>query len=334
MNKIRPTIRDVANLAGVSHQTVSRVINREDRVNPETREKVEDAISKLGYIPNVIAKSMARGATKTLACISPNLIDYTYASIIDAAQAEVRQLGYYIISVSVPDEELFSKIITELVLSGRTDGLLLINPGVPEWKKYLPQGFPVVIAGAYPFEDSVNTVSLDEIAAGRIATQHLIENGHRKIAVITGPANEYSAQARLTGYRDSLNNSRIAYDPTRIIEGDWSATAGYQAVETLLSVGTEFTAIFAQNDRMAVGAIKSLHSHQMDVPKDVSVVGFDDIPLASYFTPSLTTMQQNMDELGKQAACLLIRALEQSELEFEHIKIPSHIILRNSTALL
>jgi DNA-binding LacI/PurR family transcriptional regulator len=334
MNKIRPTIRDVANLAGVSHQTVSRVINREGRVNPETRDKVEDAISKLGYIPNVIAKSMARGATKTLACISPNLIDYTYASIIDAAQAEVRQLGYYIISVSVPDEELFSKIIAELVLSGRTDGLLLINPCVHQWKKYLPQAFPVVIAGAYPFEDSVNTASLDEIAAGRMATQHLIENGHRKIAVIAGPADEYSAQARLTGYRDALRNASIPYHSTLIMEGDWSATAGYQAVEMLLSAGAEFTAIFAQNDRMAVGAIKSLQSHQMNVPEDVSVVGFDDIPLASYFTPSLTTMQQNMDELGKQAARLLIRALEQSEPEFEHIKIPSHIILRSSTASL
>ncbi|MDD5369473.1 MAG: substrate-binding domain-containing protein, partial [Anaerolineaceae bacterium] len=145
---------------------------------------------------------------------------------------------------------------------------------------------------------------------------------------------EYSSQERLTGYRQALANAGILYDPELVVEGDWSATAGYQLVSSLLSQGNDFSAVFAQNDRMAVGAVKALQDSGVDVPQEVSVIGFDDMPLASYFTPPLTTMQQNMTELGAQAARLLIRTVEQPKLPPLHIRIPAELILRSSTAAL
>ena len=327
----RVTIRDVAVLAGVSHQTVSRVINDNERVNPETRRRVEAAIKELGYQPNAIARYMAQGHTSTLACISPNLTDYTFASIIEGAETEARNNGFFVITASAPDPSTFNTLINQLINSRRTEGLLVINPYIDDRNKFLPQEVPIVLIGAHPRDHTSSAVMLDEQGAGRMATEHLLSLGHQSIAVITGPLVEDCVQDRLVGYKMALQNTGIEYNPALVTEGDWSATSGNQAIEDLLSHGHKFTALFAQNDRMAVGAIHALRQHGIRVPEDVSVIGFDDMPLASYFDPPLTTIRQDFFCSGCEAVRLMITSLEQPDQPPKQTLLPAELITRQST---
>ena len=327
----RVTIRDVAVLAGVSHQTVSRVINDNERVDPETRRRVEAAIKELGYQPNAIARYMAQGHTSTLACISPNLTDYTFASIIEGAETEARNNGFFVITASAPDPSTFNTLINQLINSRRTEGLLVINPYIDDRNKFLPQEVPIVLIGAHPRDHTSSAVMLDEQGAGRMATEHLLSLGHQSIAVITGPLVEDCVQDRLVGYKMALQNTGIEYNPALVTEGDWSATSGNQAIEDLLSHGHKFTALFAQNDRMAVGAIHALRQHGIRVPEDVSVIGFDDMPLASYFDPPLTTIRQDFFCSGCEAVRLMITSLEQPDQPPKQTLLPAELITRQST---
>ncbi|MBI9048916.1 MAG: LacI family DNA-binding transcriptional regulator [Anaerolineaceae bacterium] len=333
MNNERITIRDVAASAGVSHQTVSRVINKSERVNEETRIKVESAIEKLGYQPNAIARFMAKGRTKTLACFSPNLTDYTYASIIEGAEFEARQAGYFLMSASAPDTGTFSMLVEQLVASRRTEGLLVINPFLDNRHTQLPQFSPTVYVGARSSVNTMDSVFLDDEEAGCLAIRHLLELGHRSIAMITGPFVEDCCRDRQSGYVACLEDADINFDPKKVVEGDWTATSGYKAVQHLLANKIQFSAIFAQNDRMAVGAIRALREAGKSVPEDVSVIGFDDMPLASYYDPALTTIRQDPFSMGREAARLLIRAIENPEKQRRHAKMPVELILRKSTAV-
>ena len=331
-SQYRTTIRQVAVCAGVSHQTVSRVINGSERVSPETKARVETAITELGYTPNAIARYMAQGRTRTFACISPNLTDYTFASIIEGAEIEARRHGYFIITASAPDEEAFGTLVDQLVSSRRTEGLMVINPYADDRHKHLPKEVPTVFMGARPRQEAVDSVSLDDVEAARIATQHLLDLGHRRIALITGLLCEDCSEDRQIGYADVLRRGRVHLDPALILEGDWSATSGYHAVQQLLLESIPFTAVFAQNDRMAVGAIRALREAGKRIPEDISVIGFDDMPLASYFDPPLTTMGQDMFKMGSEAVKLLMRAIEQPESPRQHLRLPAALITRRSTS--
>lgn len=326
------TIRDVATRAGVSHQTVSRVINNSERVNPETRALVEAAIAELGYQPNAIARFMAQGRTHTLACLSPNLTDYTFASIMEGAEMEARRQGYFVISASAPDAQTFAQLVQQLVGSQRTEGLLAINPYIDDRYIYLPEKVPAVLIGAMARDQRYGSVALDEEFAGRQATQHLIGLGHKRIALITGPLVEDCTQERRLGYLSALQAGGISPDPTLTLEGDWSATSGNDATHRWLTAGVEFSALFAQNDRMAVGAIRALREAGRRVPEDVSVVGFDDMPLASYFDPPLTTIRQDIFSIGCEAARQLIWSIEHPTEPRQRIKITTELVIRNSTS--
>ncbi len=332
MKSSHVTIRDVAKQAGVSYQTVSRVINGSERVNPETKARVDAAITELGYRPNAIARFMSKGTSRTLACISPNLTDYTFASLIEGAEKEARQLGYFFISASAPDVAAFSLLMDELIASRLTEGIMIINPFIDDRYSLIPPKVPTVLLGTRPLLDNMNAVALDEKAAGQFATQHLIDLGHRSIALISGPMIEDCSQDRSTGYEQTLAKAGIRSDKNLVFEGDWSATSGYQAVQQFLANSLHFSAIFAQNDRMAVGAIRALHKAKLRVPQDVSVIGFDDMPLASYFDPPLTTIRQDTFAMGREAARLLIQALEHPETPNSHLLVPVELIVRESTA--
>lgn len=327
----RVTIRDVAAKAGVSHQTVSRVINGGNGVTEDTRQRVEAAISEMGYRPNAIARSMARGRTFTLACISPNLTDVTYASIIEGAETEARAHGYFLLTASAVDGEMFATLVDQMLASRRTEGLLVITPRISEHHLRLPKNVPVVFVGANPGDEWAASVNLDDEEAGRMATGHLIDLGHRGIAHITGPLEEQSSQHRLHGFQSALQAVGIEASPQLVEVGDWSATSGLQAVQRLLSQEPGFTAVFAQNDRMAVGAIRALRDAGRTIPGDVSVIGIDDMPLGSYFDPPLTTVLQDTHRMGRQAACLVIHAIEQRDAPCEHQLVEPRLIIRKST---
>jgi DNA-binding LacI/PurR family transcriptional regulator len=331
----KPTIIDVARWAGVSRQTVSRVINEKDEVTAETRQRVLDAIDALGYRPNAVARSMVRGRTCTLGCISPNLSDFTLANIIEGAQAEARRLGYLILTGSARTADDVAPLLEEM-LHRRVDGLMVLNPRIDaRYHHFLPlaeAGTPVVYLNNTPDGAPVSSVRCDDHEGGYHATRHLLQLGHRTIATVLGPDNEECTFDRLDGYRQALAEAGLAADPGLQEQGDWSATSGYMATQRLLAAGLPFTAIFSQNDQMAVGAIRALREAGRRVPNDVSIVGFDDIPLASYFDPPLTTLRQPMHESGQQAARLLVEKIQDPGRPPELVLIHARLVERASCA--
>lgn len=332
MAQNHPTIRDVARQAGVSHQTVSRVINGSSDVLPETRAVVEAAIDELGYRPSAIARSMARGSTHTLATISPNLTDYTFASVVEGAELEARQHNYFVLSSSASDSQAFHELVDELVGHRRVDGLIVINPYADERFLHVPKNFPVVFVGARSHDEEVCSISLDDEKAAFEATQHLTSLGHQRIAVVTGPMAEDCSQDRLEGFRRALGEAGISVDPSLVFEGDWSASSGRDALLDFIKKDNLPTAVFAQNDRMAMGVMRAARDVNLNVPGQLSVIGVDDMPLSSYFDPPLTTMQQDMPLIGREAIRKLMEILQNKTVKPSAIKLPAQLIVRQSTA--
>ncbi len=333
--KPRPTIKDVAARAGVSRQTVSRVVNNKPEVSPETRARVQAAIDELGYRPNAIARSMVAGHTCTLGCISPNLIDYTFASIIESAQAEARRQGYFLLTGSAPTAGEVGSLLEEM-LHRQVDGLLVLNPHADgRYRHFLPligKGMAMVYLNDTPRDEPVSSVQCDDREGGYRATRYLLDLGHTAIATIVGSDNEECTFDRLAGYRQALSEAGIAPRRALTVSGDWSAPSGYEGAKRLLETGQPFSALFAQNDQMAMGAMRALREADLRVAEDVSVIGFDDIPLASYFDPPLTTLRQPMRESGKRAAQLLIETIQDPDRPPEQILIQANLVERASCA--
>jgi DNA-binding LacI/PurR family transcriptional regulator len=328
----RPTIRDVARKAGVSHQTVSRVINGRESVLPETRALVEAAIEQMGYRPSAIARSMARGQTYTLACISPNLTDYTFASVIEGAETEARQHEYFLLSSSASDPQAFRELVNELVGHRRVDGLIVINPYADDRYKFLPKDFPLVFVGARSHDEKVCSIALDDEKVAYEATQHLIALGHTNIAMITGPMEEDCSQDRTAGYQRALQEAGIPFDETMVIEGDWSATSGQSALQSFVEDGRVPTAVFAQNDRMAMGVLRAARDANLRIPSQLAVIGVDDMPLSSYFDPPLTTMRQDMPLIGQKATRMLLDIIQNKNITIREVKLPAQLVVRQSTS--
>ncbi|MBM3124744.1 MAG: LacI family transcriptional regulator [Chloroflexi bacterium] len=331
MSISRPTIRDVARRAGVSHQTVSRVINGREDVLPETRAMVEATIEQMGYRPNAIARSMARGKTHTLACISPNLTDYTFASVIEGAEYEARQHAYFMLSSSAADPDAFRNLADELVGHRRVDGLIIINPYSDQRHRHIPEDFPMVFVGARSKTGRVCSVTLDDKRVAIEATRHLIDLGHSNIALVTGPMEEDCSRDQTEGYRLALQEAGLSFDPHQVIEGDWSASSGRQALLTLFGRQPAPTAVFAQNDRMAMGVLRAARDLGLKVPSQLAVIGVDDIPLSSYFDPPLTTMRQDIPRIGREAARLLLEIIQRKDPAICEVKLPAELVIRRST---
>ena len=334
MSRTRVTIRDVAAQAGVSHQTVSRVINGNGRVRAQTRAMVQAVIAELGYQPSAVAQSMARGRTGIVACIAPNLTDYTFASIISGAQAAAREAGYFLLSATAPDAEGFAELVDQLLGSGRAEGLMVIDPYVDELAQGIPASFPLVFAGggAHAAHPLAHAVVLDDEQAALEATRHLLALRHKRVACVTGPLTEKCTQMRTRGFEQALSTAMLSSHPNWLVEGDWSAESGYKAFASLFRGKEMPTAVFAQNDQMAVGLLRAARDHGFKLPQDLSVIGIDNIPLAAYFSPALTTMHQDFTAIGYEAIQLLMKAVEQPDAPHQHLKLPAHLIQRRSTA--
>jgi len=332
MSTSRPTLRDVAQKAGVSHQTVSRVINGSLDVLPETRALVEAAIAEMGYHPNAIARSMARGQSHTLACISPNLTDFTFASVIEGAEFGARQHKYFMLSSSASDPEAFRELVDELVGHRRVDGLIVINPYADQRFEFIPKDFPLVFVGASAHEKNICSVSLDDEKVAYEATRHLLTLGHTNIALVTGPMEEDCSQDRAEGYRRALQEAGIAFDETMVIEGDWSATSGQDALLSFIEQGRAPTAVFAQNDRMAMGVMSAAREAGIKVPTQLAVIGVDDMPLSSYFDPPLTTMRQDIPRIGREATRMLLDIIQTKATATCDLKLNAELVVRQSTS--
>ncbi|MCX7855177.1 MAG: substrate-binding domain-containing protein, partial [Anaerolineae bacterium] len=241
----------------------------------------------------------------------------------------------FILTGSAPTEGEVESLLEEF-LHRQVDGLMVFNPYADQRFRYLlpliESGIPIVYLGNTPRGEPVSSVRCDDRDGGFQATRYLLELGHAAIATVTGPPNEECVEDRLKGYFRALEESGLPVDDRRVVCGDWSAISGYRAARSLLETGVPFTAIFAQNDQMAIGAIRALREAGLQVPRDISVIGFDDIPLASYFDPPLTTLRQPMAELGGHVARLLITAIREPDSSPNQVLLPAHIVERASCA--
>jgi DNA-binding LacI/PurR family transcriptional regulator len=325
----RANIFDVARLAGVSHQTVSRVINDLPNVRPSTRARVEQAIAQLHYSPSPAARALVTQRTRTIGLVTPGISDYGPTSIAMHFNFAARAARYSVESVSAPSEDLKSfRAVVDGLLRQRVDALVLVVADVEvlELVRNLDITIPVVIA-ASTARRSPGIVSIDQYRGARSAVRHLAELGHTRILHVAGPRTATDATERVRGWRDELAEHRLEIAPP--VFGDWSAASGYRLGSELdIEPGT---AVFVGNDQMSIGLFSALRERNLRVPEDVSVVGFDDVPEAGYLFPPLTTVRQEFDQLGELIMQKVLIAVEESVPPTEDTPLPTHLILRQST---
>lgn len=310
----RPTIRDVAAHAGVSHQTVSRVINEQANVNAATRERVQAAIRELGYVPNPSARSLSSNRVHTLGLVTTDISDYFFSQAVAGAEAEARKRGLFLIIGSVEEEaEGDERAYLRLMLERRVEGLIVAGPTLHLERESIPPSVTErvpIVALAGELGRNVSVVDVDNRRGGFDATSYLLDRGHREIATITGPLEWTSARERLDGYREALRRAGIAGDDALVRHcSDWGLESGQAATASLLDDGRPFTAIFTQSDLFALGALKELRARGTDVPGAVSIIGYDDIPVAAFVEPALTTMHQPMRDVGALAVRVVVDAI-------------------------
>jgi DNA-binding LacI/PurR family transcriptional regulator len=330
----RVTIQDVASKAGVSRQTVSRVINGKGEVSGRTRERVLAVIQELGYRPSEIARSLVRHKTNTLGLITADFSDYFFTQVIVGAEAEARRHGYFFLLCSTErnpaDEPEYLRLLSER----QVDGVLFARPSTEPDSRHLAslirQGVPCVCTAYRLPGESLIVVDVDNELGGRLATGCLLRAGRRRIGMITGPPHWLSARNRWRGYRAALEEGGLPYDEGIIAFGDWSYESGYAAMKALLEEEPALDGLFAHNDCMAIGAMRALAECGRRVPDDVAVVGFDDIPVAAYCNPPLSTVRQPMRQVGELAARLLIDAVEGRNPERKEVLLEPELIVRQS----
>ena len=321
---------DVAKLAGVSHQTVSRVINDSAHVRPETRERVMAAMRQLDYRPNPAARALVTGRSRTLGVVSFDTTLYGPASTLFAIEKAAHAADYFVTVVSMPalDRVTVLNAIERLRVQG-VDGILVISAqeGAVEALVNLRAGVPVVAVEAGPMQ-SVPVVAVDQWGGAASATQLLLDLGHRAVWHIAGPRDWVEAQQRVEGWRSTLEAAGATIPP--VLSGDWSPRSGYE-VGRRLAADLDVTAVFVANDQMALGLLRALHEHGRQIPGDVSVVGFDDVPEARYFTPPLTTVRQDFAEMGRRALRLLLDVMSDSSQPPARLTVAPELVVRRST---
>ncbi|WP_424980845.1 LacI family DNA-binding transcriptional regulator [Microbacterium sp. S308A+] len=307
-----PSIRDVARLAGVSHQTVSRVLNEHPSIRPETKARVLDAIAVLDYRPNVAARALATSRSSTLGILSSTTGEFGPTSSIAGIENAARAAGYAVSTLNLPDTtpEAIGAAVRQLIRE-HVDGIVVLAPQVRVFNvlRGLAVSVPVVSLQTASGSDGV-TLSADQVAGARMITEYLIRLGHTDILHIAGPQDWIEAESRMRGYLDALRDADLPTFPP--IRGDWTADFGYFA-GTELARRRDFTAVFAANDVMAIGLMHGFRDAGIRVPADVSVVGFDDVPVAAHVAPPLTTVHQDFPELGRRAVEILLAQLRGEE---------------------
>ena len=324
-----PNIYDVAKLAGVSHQTVSRVINNAQYIRPTTREKVEKAMSDLGYIPNAAARSLVTAKSKIIGILVSDVVYHGPARMMNAIEMAARDAGYFAISISVDPHDVESIVrgvdhLRKIVI----DGMIVMTPqsdSVSVVEKRVTN-IPVVYVDI-PERTKAKTVSVDNRTGGKVATQHLIELGHKNILHISGPERWFDSKPRRMGYEEAMTENRLT--PV-VAKGDWGTQTGYKVISEWDFKKNPITAVFAANDLLALGVMRALHDRGIAVPEQVSVIGYDDTPEAQYYEPPLTTMHQDFALLGKEAMEYLVATLNKIEPQKFAPLVPN-LVVRKST---
>jgi DNA-binding LacI/PurR family transcriptional regulator len=322
-------MHDVARLAGVSHQTVSRVINGSPRIRPETRLRVERAIEQLGYRPNTAARALVKGRSGIVGVIGVGGIHFGPASIQRSIEAAARERGLFASTVSLTTltRELLDDSVEHLRRQG-VEGIIIVagQDDALEVARSRTVGVPIVLVEG-DLTRARWTVGVDQVAGARLATRHLIGLGHREIVHLAGPPDWAEARARVDGWRSEMLSGGLR--PAEPVYGDWSAAFGYEAGRRV-AADARVSAVFTANDQIAMGLLLALHEAGRRVPGDVSVVGFDDQPEAAYLVPPLTTVRQDFASVGLRAVQAIHAAIEGSDAAPSSL-IAAELIIRRST---
>ncbi|WP_432995500.1 LacI family DNA-binding transcriptional regulator [Dactylosporangium sp. CA-233914] len=300
-------MNDVARLAGVSHMTVSRVLNDHPNVSPATRQRVLEAVRQLGYRPNPMARGLAGRRSRVVGVVSFDTILYGPAATLLGIERAARAAGY---GISIVILEHVDHANMASALSALADqsvaGVVVIAPQTAAVLHSMPLGMAAV-AVEFNVSGEIPAISVDQVTGARMAVQHLIDLGHRQVWHLSGPRDLHETQGRIEGWQAALADAGLA--TPRLMTGDWSARSGYDA-GLELAARDDVTAVFAGNDHMAMGMMRAFHERGIRVPDDVSIIGFDDIPEAEFLSPPLTTIRQDFDEVGRRRIAALLRRIE------------------------
>jgi DNA-binding LacI/PurR family transcriptional regulator len=336
---MRVSIKDIAKSAGVSHSTVSRALSDSPLVSDETKARIQRLAQEMGYSPNTLARSLVTRQTYTVGVVVTTIADPFVAEVVHGIEATAHDYSYTVIlssSGAQPEREIAA---VEMLRSKRVDGVIVTSSRVGAlYIEHLERiGVPIVLinnhnesSGRYTF-----TVTVDNRHGGYLATEHLVQLGHRRIAYVTAPADHSSDLDRMAGYRQALIAGEIEPDPALIVPGNGRADGGERALPALMELSEPPSAVFCYNDMTAIGLMHAARRVGLPVPRDMAVVGFDDIPFASYFYPPLTTIAQPKVEMGrlamKMALSLMTIGEENREEELSNIVVRGKLVVRAST---
>ena len=323
-------MEDVARVAGVSHQTVSRVLNNHPNVSAKTRERVEEAITELGYRRNTAARSLVTRRSQTIGVLGSEMAQYGPSHTLLGVQQAARDAGYFV-SVAALREvtpETIKDAVAHFMDQG-VDGIVVTvpHPGTFDVLRDITVPVPLVAVGSVG-DEHLSGATVDQRQGAKLAVEHLLSLGHQRIGHLSGPADWIDTTARIDGWKEALNEAGL--EPGTLIEGDWSAECGYR--EGLkIAADRSVTALFVANDQMALGVLRAFNESGVQVPAEISVVGFDDQPESAYFIPPLTTVAQDFEELGQRCIGLLLDRLEDGDTVSAATVTP-RLVIRATTA--
>jgi LacI family transcriptional regulator len=326
------SVKDVAARSGVSFQTTSKVLNGKGSVSELTRARILRAAQELGYVPNLLARSLVMHATRAIGLVASDLSDNNLSRFVVGAEQEARRRGYSVIITGVDGEGSGGGEALPALIERRVDGILLAAPdlevdgGSPPAQPALP-----IVSLHHVPANVTAVVGCDDEMIGRVATEHLIARGHRRIATLTGPQARHATTGRLAGYRQALEKDGIAFEPVLVADGEGRIEPARRATGGLLDRSPAVTAIFAQNDIMAIGVLAALRDLRRAVPADCAVVGCDDIDVAAYTAPPLTTVRVPFNRVGHEAMRVLLDTIEGASAAPRVSRLPVELVVRAST---
>ncbi|URX64716.1 LacI family transcriptional regulator [Luteibacter anthropi] len=324
------TVKEIAAAAGVSVATVSRALQRPEVVSESTRQRIHEVVKRLGYTPNALARNLRTSRTRLIVALVPDIANPFFSEVIRGIEQVAHENGYSVLLGETQGSLVREQAYADMVAARQADGIITMSPRVPAIP--IDGRLPVVNACEYVKDKDISSVYIDNVAAAVAAMDYLVALGHREIAFFAGPASSPICVDREQGYRLALQKAGIEPDPSLTVVGDFSIEAGERAVDLLLSQSRPFSAVFCSNDEMAIGALRALSAKGVRVPEDVSVVGFDDIRFARYTSPSLTTIAQPKNALGREAMSMMIELLNDPSVPSRKRVLSADLVVRGSTA--
>ena len=327
------SIKDIARLAGVSHSTVSRALRNSPLVNPQTTREIQGIARQLAYQPSAVARGLVTGKTYTIGVVVTTIADPFVSEVVIGIELAANDNGYSVFLADSNADPAREKSVVHSFAERRVDGIVVTSSRVGAlYTPLLAQMMvPIVLINNQHPGEFVHSVMIDNVQGSREATGHLIRLGHRRIAYVGDQFGHESDTERFAGYRQAVEQAALPLLPELVVHGDGKPEGGVAAMDKLLALSERPTAVFCYNDMTALGVLRSIHVHGLQVPSDVSLIGFDDLFIVSYTQPQLTTVRQPMQQMGRMALESLLK-LMSGQASAEAIKVPAELIIRESTA--